>query len=53
MSTVKTAIQLVAIAIVAAGIVVEIMTGAHLGYVLITGGALVCFISTKIKGGER
>ena len=51
MSTVKATIQLLAIAIVAAGIVVEISTGGHLGYVLITSGALVFAISTKIKGG--
>ena len=53
MSTVKAAIQLVAIIMVAAGITVELMTGGHIGYVLITSGALVFAISTKIKGGKR
>ena len=52
MSTVKAAIQLLAIAMVAAGITVELMTGGHIGYVLITSGALVFAISTKIKGGK-
>ncbi|MBA7518427.1 hypothetical protein ES705_10497 [subsurface metagenome] len=45
----KAAIQLISIAMVAAGITFEVMTGAHLGYILITGGALVFAISTKIK----
>ena len=49
MTKVKTAIQLAAIAVVAAGITYEAMTGAHLGYVLITAGALAFAISTKIK----
>ena len=51
MGKIKAAIQLVAIIMVAAGIVVELMTGGHTGYVLITSGALVFAISTKIKGG--
>ncbi|MBA7539554.1 hypothetical protein ES705_31834 [subsurface metagenome] len=45
----KAAIQLISIAMVAAGITFEVLTGAHLGYVLITGGALAFAISTKIK----
>ena len=49
MGKVKTAIQLTAIIVVAAGITFELMTGAHLGYVLITAGALAFAISTKIK----
>ena len=49
MGKVKTAIQLTAIVMVAAGIAVELATGGHLGYVLITSGALVFAISTKIK----
>ena len=49
MGKLKTAIQLLAIVMVAAGITFELMTGAHLGYVLITLGALVFAISTKIK----
>lgn len=49
MEKVKTAIQLTAIATVAAGIIFEYLTGAHLGYVLITLGALVFAISTKIR----
>ena len=49
MGKVKTATQLLAIVMVAAGITFELMTGAHLGYVLITAGALVFAISTKIK----
>ena len=53
MEKIKAAIQLVAIVMVAAGITVEIMTGGHAGYVLITSGALVFAISTKIKGGEK
>ncbi|GAJ07652.1 unnamed protein product [marine sediment metagenome] len=49
MTKLKTAIQLISITMVAAGITFEIMTGAHLGYILITGGALAFAISTKIK----
>jgi len=45
----KTAIQLVSIAMVGAGITYEVTAGAHLGYILITAGALVFAISTKIK----
>jgi len=48
MKNLKTGLQLLAIAAVAIGITFEFMTGAHLGYVLITGGALVFAISTKI-----
>ena len=48
---VKAAIQLVAIAMMGAGITYEIAAGAHLGYILITAGAVVAFISTKVKGG--
>lgn len=51
MDKVKAGTQLVAIAMVAGGIVYEVMTGAHLGYVLITVGALVFAISTKIRKG--
>ena len=51
MTKVKTAIQILAIVMVAAGISFELITGAHVGYILITGGALVFAISTKIKGG--
>lgn len=46
---VKTAIQFLAVIVVSAGIAFEIFTGAHIGYVLITGGALVFAVSTKIK----
>ena len=49
MEKLKPAIQLIAIVMVAVGIAYEVMTGAHLGYVLITVGALVFGISTKIK----
>ena len=52
MARLKTALQLVAIATVAAGITFELMTGAALGYVLITAGALVFAISTKLKEGS-
>lgn len=45
----KTAVQLVSIATVASGITYEVLTGAHLGYVLITLGALVFAISTKMR----
>ena len=47
----KAAIQLVAIAMMGAGIIYEIIAGAHLGFILVTVGALVAFISTKVKGG--
>lgn len=50
MTTLKAAIQLTSIAMVAAGITFEVVTGAHLGYILITGGALAFAISTKVKG---
>ena len=53
MGKVKAAIQLVAIIMVAAGITYEIMAGAHLGFVLISGGALVLAISTKIRKEVR
>jgi len=46
---VKIAVQILAIVTVTAGITYEVMAGAHLGYVLITGGALAFAISTKIK----
>ena len=49
MTTLKSAIQLISIAMVGAGIAFEVITGAHLGYILITGGALAFAISTKIK----
>ena len=50
MTKIKIAIQALAIFVVAAGIIVEIGTGGHLGYVLITTGALIFAISTKIRG---
>jgi len=46
----KAAIQLISITMVGAGIAFEVITGAHLGYILITAGALAFAISTKIKG---
>lgn len=49
MGTIKAAVQFSAIIVVSAGITLEVLTGAHLGYVLITVGALVFAISTKIK----
>lgn len=45
----KTGVQLLAIVTVSVGITYEIMAGAHLGYVLVTGGALAFAISTKIE----
>ena len=48
---VKAVIQLTAIAMMGAGVTYEIIAGAHLGFILITVGALVAFISTKVKGG--
>lgn len=32
------------------GIVVEIIIGAHLGFILITAGGLLWGVSTKIRG---
>lgn len=49
MGKVKAAIQLVTICMVAAGITIELTMGAHLGYVLVTSGALAFAISTKIR----
>ena len=49
MGKIKAAIQLLAIVMVAAGITYEITAGAHLGYVLITAGALAFAVSTKIR----
>jgi len=49
MGKVKAGIQLVAVSMVGGGIVFEWLTGAHIGYVLITVGALVFAISTKIR----
>lgn len=51
MGKIKVAVQILAIVMVASGITYEIMAGAHLGYVLITGGALVFAISTKLQKG--
>ena len=48
----KALIQTLAIAVVVVGVVYEIYTGAHLGYVLITFGALVFAISTKMEKGD-
>lgn len=45
----KTLLQISSIVAVVVGITYEVMTGAHLGYILITGGALLFAISTKIK----
>jgi len=45
----KTLLQISSIVAVTAGITYEVTAGAHLGYILITGGALVFAISTKIK----
>ena len=47
---VKAVIQLAAIAMMGAGITYEITAGAHIGYIFLTGGALVFAVSTKIKG---
>lgn len=49
MGKIKAGIQLLAVAMVGGGIIFEAYTGAHLGYVLITSGALVFAISTKIR----
>lgn len=49
MGKIKAAIQLLSIAMVGGGIVFELHTGAHLGFVFITAGALIFAISTKIK----
>ena len=49
MHTLRAALQLTSIIAVAVGITYEAMTGAHLGYMLVTGGALLFAISTKIK----
>ena len=49
MSTAKAAIQIIAIAMVSAGITFELATGAPFGYVLITAGAVIFAISTKIR----
>ncbi|MBA7642922.1 hypothetical protein ES703_50631 [subsurface metagenome] len=51
MANLKTGLQLLAITAVAIGITYEVMTKAPLGYLLITGGALVFAISTKIGRG--
>lgn len=49
MLTLKIAVQILAIIAVASGITYEVMAGAHIGYVLITAGALAFGVSTKIK----
>ena len=49
MHTLRAALQLTSIIAVSVGITFEIMTGAHLGYMLVTGGALLFAISTKLK----
>lgn len=51
MANLKTGLQLLSIVVVSIGIAYEVVTGAHLGYVLVTGGALVFAISTKVKRG--
>ena len=45
----RIALQIIAIAAVASGLTFEVMAGAHLGFVLITLGALAFGISTKIR----
>lgn len=42
--------QWVGMAIIICGILAEISLGAHLGFVLITGGSLVWAIATKFRG---
>ena len=49
MEKLKPAIQLIAIVTVAVGITYEVTAGAHVGYILISAGALTFAISTKIK----
>ena len=49
MHTLRAALQLTSIIAVSVGITFEIMTGAPVGYVLVTGGALVFAISTKLR----
>lgn len=51
MHNIKALIQVASIVTVAGGIVFEILTGAPMGYVLITVGALVFAISTKLRRG--
>lgn len=48
----KLLVQVIAIAVVVFGVGYEIYSGAHLGYVLITFGALVFAISTKMEKGD-
>ena len=48
----KTLVQVTAISVVVGGIIYEIYSGADLGYVLITFGALVFAISTKMEKGD-
>lgn len=47
----KKLLQLACVGCVSVGISYEIMTGATLGYILITAGALAFAISTKVKNG--
>lgn len=42
------ALQVVCILITGAGIYIELSLGADIGYLLITGGALIFAISTKL-----
>lgn len=41
--------QWLAALLVAAGIGVEIGTGAHIGFIVITGGSLVFALATKLR----
>ena len=50
---IKMAVQVVAIIVVSAGMAFEVMADAHIGFILITGGALAFAISTKIKEVQR
>lgn len=43
---------MLAIVCVTVGVVYEIYSGAHLGYVLVTFGALTFAISTKMEKGD-
>jgi len=49
----KVGLQMLAIIVVASGLIYEVLTGAHLGYILVTLGALLFAISTKMKGGSH
>ena len=46
-------IQLLGLILLGAGLAVEIVLKAHLGYILLTGGSIVFAVGTKLRHERR